>query len=257
LNKCPVKPGVYSTFFFGKYSGEIMKYISFIILLITLTIISVPISAATPESFDVTVEIVVSGGSSFLGTLTEEYMAPESMKEWTISNVNADPIFVDFVDGFPGRYEWSRGMDEIPEGTYYISYTMTVPEGDVGGTYAIDGHWLDVDHPQNLEVAGEDSITVDSAAMDGEETTAQAPASSETQFIPESNGSSIPEEPVSEEKDDNNSENVENDVQAISTPASAESPVNDAPQEKQEIPALNAIWVLISIVVLARLSGKE
>jgi hypothetical protein len=184
-------------------------------------------------------------------------MAPESMKEWTISNVNADPVFVDFVDGLPGRYEWSRGMDEIPEGTYYISYTMTVPEGDVEGTYAIDGYWIDADHPQSLEVAGKDTITVDGAAMADEETTAWAPAPSETQFVPESNGSSIPEDPVSEVQDNNNSENVENDVQSISTSASSESPVNDAPQEKQEIPALNATWVLVSIIVLAMLSGKE
>ncbi|WP_305063812.1 hypothetical protein [Methanococcoides sp.] len=61
-----------------------MKYISFIILLITLTIISVPISAATPDitairtitpdsipagrSFDVTVEIVVFRGNFLFGT---------------------------------------------------------------------------------------------------------------------------------------------------------------------------------------------
>ncbi len=112
-------------------------------------------------SFNVVVKIEIANGDATLGTLSENYQSAENMQNWTISNIYADPAFIQYVDGVPGLYEWSAGFSPMSAGIYHINYTMTIGDPEPLGTYEISGSWMDIDNAGGIPVTGDAQVTVE------------------------------------------------------------------------------------------------
>jgi outer membrane protein assembly factor BamB len=111
----------------------------------------------TGGSFNVSVEIVISDGSSDGGLLSEYYQSSANMENWTISNIDSDTLYW-LETGKPGEYEWGS-FDTIHAGIYYVNYTMTVGEHEPPGIYEISGTWYDYEIGQ-IPVTGDSQVAL-------------------------------------------------------------------------------------------------
>jgi hypothetical protein len=234
-----------------------------LIILITLIFLSVTQCAAatvdittatrtiTPSyirtggSFDVTVEIIISDETTFLGTLEEKYTSSESMKKWVISNVDADSVFRTYIDGVAGTYQWSGGMMDIPQGTYYVSYTVTVPDDVEEGVYSISGRWVDEDHES--VVSGDNTITVGNGQTDvltGDTSSAnyQSISDDDKSSTMKNRDSGLPVNNTNVGYSNTSFSSLSGDYVGSSLP--------------KESPSLYSIWILMAIILLALLEKR-